>query len=169
MKTAIATIALGIFSLGGMSCSQLAKTGQTQADGYANYGTDATAGQAAGQTGGYYGGTGAGYGYDQAQVYPQQGQSYPQAPAQTPAYGQYETPTYQSPAPPAYTPPAYTPPAYTPPAYSGTATGGQTYTVQRGDNLYRISQNHGTSVQNLMSINGLASDVIHPGDVLTVR
>ena len=158
MKTAAATIALGFLSLGGISCSQLSKTGQAQA-----------------QTGDYYGGTAAtsgyGYGYDQAQVYPQQGQSYPQAQQPQAGYGQYQAPTYQSPAPPAYSPPAYTPPAetYSPPAYSGTSTGGQTYTVQRGDNLYRISQNHGTTVQNLMSINGLSSDVIHPGDVLTVR
>ena len=103
----------------------------------------------------------------QAQVYPQSGS---QTPAQ-PAITDYQTPTYQSPAPPTYQQQAYTPPppAYTPPAYTGSTASGQTYTVQKGDNLYRISQMHGTSVQNLMSTNGLSSDVIYPGDVLTVR
>jgi LysM repeat protein len=178
MKTAAATIALCILSLGGISCSHLATTGKTQPGDYTTSGsnqgyagTDAygQTGQTA-QTGqptqgGYYGSTG---GYDQAQVYPQQGQS-PQAQAGQAGSGQYQTPTYQSPAPLTYSPAAQAP-AYTPPAYTGTAaTGGQPYTVQKGDNLYRISQTHGTSVANIMSLNGLASDVIHPGDVLTVR
>ena len=173
MKNAVATIAVALMSLGGVSCSQLlTKTPAT------NTGTGGYAPTGQAQTGSYYGG------YDQAQVYPQPGNTY-QAPAnntgqqQRYAYNEYQqpqqqqgsqTPTYQSPAPnyqqAAYTPPA---PAYTPPAYTGTSTAGQTYTVQKGDNLYRISQMHGTTVQNLMSMNGLSSDVIYPGDVLTIR
>jgi LysM repeat protein len=161
MKNAVIAIAVSLLSLGSMSCSQLlTKTPSTQAYDYAANGQ---APPAAAQTqGGYYG-----TGYDQAQVYPQPGN---QAPAQ-PAYNDYQTPTYQSPAPPTYQQQAYTPPppAYTPPAYTGSSATGQTYTVQKGDNLYRISQMHGTSVQNLMSTNGLSSDVIYPGDVLTIR
>ncbi|MGK0184525.1 MAG: LysM repeat protein [Verrucomicrobiales bacterium] len=167
MKFAVATIAVSLMTLGSMSCSQLlTKTPSTIGAGdYAMTGQ-----QQQGQTpaqGGYYGGS-----YDQAQVYPQPGNTNqtPSNTGQQPTYNDYQTPTYQSPAPTyqqqAYTPP---PPAYTPPAYTGSSTSGQTYTVQKGDNLYRISQMHGTSVQNLMSSNGLSSDVIYPGDVLTVR
>lgn len=171
MKNAVATIAVTLMSLGSMSCSQLlTKTPSTIGTG--DYAMTGQQGQVQGQTpaqGGYYGG-----GYDQAQVYPQPGNTY-QPPANTntgqQAYNDYQTPTYQSPAPPTYQQQAYTPPppTYTPPAYTGSSTSGQTYTVQKGDNLYRISQMHGTSVQNLMSTNGLSSDVIYPGDVLTVR
>ncbi|MCB1094744.1 MAG: LysM peptidoglycan-binding domain-containing protein [Verrucomicrobiales bacterium] len=163
MKNAVIAIAVSLMSLGSMSCSQLlTKTPSTQAYDYAANGQTAPAAQGQ-QQGAYYGN-----GYDQAQVYPQPGNTY-QAPTQ-PAYPDYQTPTYQAPAPTyqqqAYTPP---PPAYTPPAYTGSSASGQTYTVQKGDNLYRISQMHGTSVQNLMSTNGLSSDVIYPGDVLTIR
>lgn len=182
MKNAVTTIAVTLMSLGSMSCSQLlTKTpSKTGTGGYATNGQGQTT--QSGQTpGGYYGG-----GYDQAQVYPQPGNTYqpPTSSIPTPTGQpgnnndyQTQTPTYQSPAPnygqqqggyqqQAYTPP---PPAYTPPSYTGSNTSGQTYTVQKGDNLYRISQMHGTSVQNLMSSNGLSSDVIYPGDVLTVR
>ncbi|MDA0811041.1 MAG: LysM peptidoglycan-binding domain-containing protein [Verrucomicrobia bacterium] len=163
MKNAVIAIAVGLLSLGSMSCSQLlTKTPATQAYDYA---ANSQALPAGGQPqGGYYG-----TGYDQAQVYPQPGTQAPAQPDyQTPTY---QTPTYQSPAPPTYQQQAYTPPppAYTPPAYTGSSAAGQTYTVQKGDNLYRISQMHGTSVQNLKSTNGLSSDVIYPGDVLTIR
>lgn len=40
------------------------------------------------------------------------------------------------------------------------------YTVQRGDTLYSIAKRHGTSVQVLMSLNGLRSTVIEPGQQL---
>ena len=174
MKNAVATIAVTLMSLGGISCSQLLTKTPSTAGGYAGtqqggYYDQGQGGQAApaGQTQGYYGG-----GYDQAQVYPQPGNTYgnQNQSAGQPAYNEYQTPTYQSPAP-TYQQQAYSPPApqYTPPAYTGSSTSGQTYTVQKGDNLYRISQMHGTSVQNLMSVNGLSSDVIYPGDVLTVR
>jgi len=46
--------------------------------------------------------------------------------------------------------------------------GGGSYTVQRGDNLYRISKRHNTTVEAIMSANGLNSTLIRPGDVLSI-
>ncbi|MDW0110868.1 3D domain-containing protein [Sporosarcina aquimarina] len=43
-----------------------------------------------------------------------------------------------------------------------------TYTVQAGDNLFRIAKAHSISVQSLMGWNGLTSDLIRPGDQLNV-
>lgn len=43
-----------------------------------------------------------------------------------------------------------------------------TYTVQPGDNLYRIAIAHKVPLQSLMEWNGLVSELIHPGDVLNV-
>ncbi|GAB5602620.1 hypothetical protein FJNA_11450 [Thermus sp. FJN-A] len=42
----------------------------------------------------------------------------------------------------------------------------QTYTVQKGDTLYRIAKAQGLSVEALKRLNGLTSDLIHPGQVL---
>lgn len=42
----------------------------------------------------------------------------------------------------------------------------ETYTVVKGDNLYRIALNHNISLESLMSLNNLTSNIIHPGDVL---
>jgi len=42
------------------------------------------------------------------------------------------------------------------------------YTVENGDNLYRIALNHNISVQSLMSLNDLTSELIFPGDELQV-
>ncbi|MGG5254001.1 LysM peptidoglycan-binding domain-containing protein [Neobacillus sp. SM06] len=42
-------------------------------------------------------------------------------------------------------------------------------TVQKGDTLWNLSQVHNTSVENLKNWNKLTTDVIHPGDVLTVQ
>lgn len=44
-----------------------------------------------------------------------------------------------------------------------------TYTVQPGDNLYRIALNHGMSLEELKSLNGLSSDTVAVGTVLRVR
>ncbi|WP_391204649.1 3D domain-containing protein [Psychrobacillus sp. L4] len=44
----------------------------------------------------------------------------------------------------------------------------ETYTVVKGDNLYRIAQEHDISLESLMSWNGLTGDLIHPDDVLIV-
>jgi 3D (Asp-Asp-Asp) domain-containing protein/LysM repeat protein len=40
------------------------------------------------------------------------------------------------------------------------------YTVKEGDNLYRIALAHEISVDELMTLNGLTGDLIHPGEVL---
>lgn len=42
------------------------------------------------------------------------------------------------------------------------------YTVQRGDSLWRIAQNHGTTVPALKSLNGLSGDIIYVSQVLRV-
>ncbi|QFG01238.1 LysM peptidoglycan-binding domain-containing protein [Psychrobacillus glaciei] len=44
----------------------------------------------------------------------------------------------------------------------------ETYTVVKGDNLYRIAQEHDISLEELMSWNDLTGDLIHPEDVLIV-
>lgn len=41
-------------------------------------------------------------------------------------------------------------------------------TVQNGDTLWDISQVHNTSVENIQNWNHLSTDLIHPGDVLTI-
>lgn len=57
------------------------------------------------------------------------------------------------------------------PAQSGDAVAcAQYYTVQRGDNLYRIARLYGTTVVTLRQLNGLASpDTILAGQRLCVR
>lgn len=49
-----------------------------------------------------------------------------------------------------------------------TATSGSTYTVQNGDSLAVIAQNHGVSVDQLMSSNNLQGYIIHPGQTLNI-
>lgn len=44
----------------------------------------------------------------------------------------------------------------------------ETYTVEAGDNLYRIALNNGMTVEDLMNLNQLTSEIIYPGDILTV-
>ncbi|MED4227644.1 LysM peptidoglycan-binding and 3D domain-containing protein [Neobacillus cucumis] len=41
-------------------------------------------------------------------------------------------------------------------------------TVQNGDTLWDLSQVHNTSVENIQNWNHLSTDLIHPGDVLTI-
>jgi len=52
-------------------------------------------------------------------------------------------------------------------SYSNSSSGG-THTVAGGENLYRISVKHGTSVAAIKSANKLSSDTIHPGQVLRI-
>ncbi|MBB4825405.1 3D (Asp-Asp-Asp) domain-containing protein [Sporosarcina luteola] len=48
-------------------------------------------------------------------------------------------------------------------------TGGPiTYTVEKGDNLYRIALNHDIPLEVLISTNNLRNDVIHPGEELII-
>lgn len=53
---------------------------------------------------------------------------------------------------------------YTPPGVSG----GNTYTVQRGDTLYSIARKLGTTVDVLRSTNNLTSDILTIGQVLKI-
>ena len=43
-----------------------------------------------------------------------------------------------------------------------------TYTVEEGDNLFRIAVNHGMTLQELVSMNKLSGEIIYPGDILTI-
>jgi 3D (Asp-Asp-Asp) domain-containing protein/LysM repeat protein len=43
-----------------------------------------------------------------------------------------------------------------------------TVTVQEGDTLWALSRVHNTSVENIQKWNHLSTDLIHPGDVLTI-
>lgn len=42
------------------------------------------------------------------------------------------------------------------------------YVVQKGDTLYKIALNNGTTVEDLIAANNLTSNVIYPGQVLLV-
>ena len=43
-----------------------------------------------------------------------------------------------------------------------------TITVQKGDTLWDLSRANNTSVENIQTLNHLTTDLIHPGDVLTI-
>lgn len=46
---------------------------------------------------------------------------------------------------------------------------GETYTVQPGDNMYRIALNHGLTIDELMSLNNLSDETVFVGQVLIVE
>jgi len=73
-------------------------------------------------------------------------------------------PSYDSPTP-SYSGPASSG-GYTSTAPSSSAGG--SHRVAAGDNLYRISLAHNTSVSAIKRANGLSSDTIHPGQVLRI-
>ena len=50
-----------------------------------------------------------------------------------------------------------------------TTSSGDGYTVVSGDSLYAIARKTGTSIQDLLSLNGLnLNSIIHPGQVLAL-
>lgn len=50
-----------------------------------------------------------------------------------------------------------------------TSGGSQTYTVKKGDSLYRIAKSHGTTVEKIKALNGMKSDAIQAGQKLKVK
>ena len=76
-----------------------------------------------------------------------------------PSVPTYNQPAYSGPAAPST-------PASPPVSYSG--SGSKAHTVASGENLYRISQKHGTTVAAIKSANGLSGDVIRPGQSLVI-
>lgn len=46
---------------------------------------------------------------------------------------------------------------------------GETYTVQAGDNMYRIALNHGMTTAELMALNNLTEETVYVGQVLIVE
>jgi LysM repeat protein len=82
-------------------------------------------------------------------------------------YQPSQQPAYQTYMPP---PQDYRPePEYSPaPRKSSSSGSGGSYPVKKGDSLYRIALNHRTTVSKLKSANGLTSDLIHPGQKLTL-
>ncbi len=67
--------------------------------------------------------------------------------------------------------PATAAPATTPTgAAATTPTGGRVHVVGEGDNLYRIAQRYGTTVEAIMAANGFTdkSKILHVGDRLTI-
>lgn len=54
-------------------------------------------------------------------------------------------------------------------ASGASSSAGGSYTVKSGDTLFRIATAHGISVDSLKSINGLSSNLIHPGQTLSVN
>ncbi|MFV1994128.1 MAG: LysM peptidoglycan-binding domain-containing protein [Verrucomicrobiales bacterium] len=67
-------------------------------------------------------------------------------------------PSYQEPATDSYAASSYTAPA----------SSSKTHTVAKGENLYRIGLMYGATSGGIKSANGLTSDMIYPGDVLSI-
>jgi 3D (Asp-Asp-Asp) domain-containing protein/LysM repeat protein len=50
----------------------------------------------------------------------------------------------------------------------GTSVNAQEVEVKKGDSLWKLAQIHNTSTENIKKWNHLSTDLIHPGDVLTI-
>jgi len=73
------------------------------------------------------------------------------------------------PSVPTYNQPTYTTPTSQPsPSLAYTGSGNKSHTVASGENLYRISQKHGTSIAAIKSANGLSGDMIRAGQTLVI-
>lgn len=88
---------------------------------------------------------------------PTSGSSVPSVPS---------VPTYNQATAPSYSGPATGSSSSAPVSYSG--SGSKTHTVTSGENLYRISQKHGTTIAAIKSANGLSSDTIQAGQKLVI-
>jgi len=53
-------------------------------------------------------------------------------------------------------------------SYSTSSFSDNSYTIQAGDTLFNISQRYGTTVEAIMAVNGLNSDLVYVGQTLTI-
>lgn len=125
----------------------------------------------------YYGPSGSSYGSSttdysstaSSSTYPSYSDNTYTPPGQTPSVTLPSTPPAPSvPSVPTYSAPAPSYSSSAPASYTGPASSGGTHTVASGENLYRISLKHGTSVAAIKSANGISGDMIHPGQVLRI-
>lgn len=119
-----------------------------------------------GNTGNYGGGT------YQNQPTPGYGNTPPSGyGSSVPSYGSDDVVTIPGDGNSSYAPPSGYSPGYGNAPSTGAPaapSGGQTYTVQKGDNLYRIGKRHGVTMQSIMQHNGLQSTTIFPGQQLII-
>ena len=60
------------------------------------------------------------------------------------------------------------PPSNPAPSFGHTTAASNSHVVAQGETLYRISKMYGSTVEGIKSVNGLHSNLIHPGDVLSI-
>jgi len=115
----------------------------------------------------YYGSSGSTTDYSStstSSAYPSYTESTYTPPTSTPAPSVPSMPSVPTYSKPSYSGPAAGPSA--PVSYAG--SGSKAHTVASGENLYRISQKHGTTVAALKSANGLTGDGIRAGQSLVI-
>jgi LysM repeat protein len=132
--------------------------------GYASQETDYVQVTPTGQAGGSGYGQGAAWGGGvQAGAAPQAQGGYPAAGYADPG-PQSQGSTYASAGGAA----AVSNTVSSPPSSYSAPPSGRTYTVQKGDTLFRIGRNHGTSVDAIVAANAISGTTIYPGQVLTI-